>query len=203
LKEVIENKEQELKNTDKFKLADDKVASLQKAIQQTTKSKISPLSLPDFDISQVIDEVSPVLQTTVVSQIIEALKSDEVVSKWVEHGLSIHKDRELKNCAFCNQIIPQNRFSELEQHFNEDYQRLIEKLDSLKQKLENRKVTISFPDASSFYDDLAEEYLSIKKEAEQTITAFNQKLDFIISAVTKKEQKPFSKVDLEKIESAP
>jgi wobble nucleotide-excising tRNase len=200
LEEVIKNKEEEIKNANKYKLADDRVAALQKAIQQTTKSKINPLSLPDFDISQVVDEVRQALQTTVASQIIEALKSDEVVSKWVEHGLSIHKDRELKNCAFCNQVIPQNRFSELEQHFNEDYQRLIEKLDSLKQKLENRKVSISFPDASSFYDDLAEEYLSAKKEAEQTITAFNQKLDSIISAVTKKEQKPFSKVDLEKVE---
>lgn len=200
LEEVIKNKEEELKNVEKYKLADDRVANLQKAIQQTTKTKVTPLSLPNFDISEIVDEVSQALQTTVASQIIEALKSDEVVSKWVEHGLSIHKDRGLKNCAFCNQVIPQNRFSELEQHFNEDYQRLIKKLGSLKQKLENKKVSISFTDASSFYDDLAEEYIGTKKEAEQTITAFNQKLDFIISAVTQKEQKPFSKVDLEKVE---
>lgn len=200
LEEVIKNKENEFKNADKYKLADKRVVDLQKAIQQTTKSKVASLSLPNFDISKIVDEVSQALQTTVASQIIEALKSDEVLSKWVDHGLSIHKDRKLKNCAFCNQVIPQDRFLELEQHFNEDYQRLVEKLGSLKQKLEHKKVSISFPDASSFYDDLAEEYLSVRKEAKQTITAFNQKLDSIIFAVTQKEQKPFSKVDLEKVE---
>jgi len=200
LEKAIRNKEQDLKNDGRYKLANGKIAVLQKAIQQTTKPKVTPLSLPDFDISEIKGEIKQALQTTVASQIIEALKSDEVVSKWVEHGLSIHKDRKLKNCAFCNQVIPQNRFSELEQHFNEDYQHLIEKLGSLKKKLENKKIAISFPDASNFYDDLIEEYLSAKKEAEQAVRNFNQELDSIISAVERKEQSPFSKVDLVKSE---
>ncbi|GIW68770.1 hypothetical protein D6792_03035 [Candidatus Parcubacteria bacterium] len=198
LEKAIQDNVNELKsNVDKYKLAGDRVAILQKTIQQTTKPKVESLAFPDFDISETVSEVKKVLQTTVTSHIIESLKLDEMLNKWVEHGLSIHKERGLKNCAFCNQVIPHHRFSELEQHFNDDYQRLIEELSSLKQTLEGKKISISFPDASSFYDDLIEEYLNAKKEAEEIVKKFNQNIDSLISALVQKEQRPFSKVDLE------
>lgn len=197
LEETINNKSEELKTFDSYKLDKDRLVALQKAIQQTTKSTINPLPLPNFDISDILTEAKELLQKTVTSQIIEALKSDDALGKWVEHGLIIHKERELAICAFCNQTIPKNRLLDLENHFNQDYQNLIESVRHLKEKCSTRKVATNFPDASNFYEDLASEYLNKKKEAGGLIDAFSKRLDSVISVLERKEQNPFSQLNLE------
>lgn len=197
LEKTIGNKSEELKTPDNFKLDKDRLADIQKAIQQTIKLTIDPLPVPNFDIFEVLMEAKELLQKTATSQIIEALKSDETLGKWVERGLAIHKERELAICAFCNQTIPQNRLSDLEKHFNQDYQNLIESVMRLKEKCSTRKVAIKFPDASNFYEDMTSEYLNKKKEADDLIEAFNKRLDSIISVLEQKEQNPFSQLNLE------
>ncbi len=197
LERTINDKSDELKNPDNLKLKEDLLVAFQKAIQQTTKPAINSLRTPDFDISDILAEVKNNLEKTATSQIIEALRSDETISKWVERGLAIHKEKDLTTCAFCNQSIPATRLKDLENHFNEDYQNLLESLRQLKEKLVAQKVAITFPDASNFYDDLASNYLAKKKEAETSIQAFNQNLDTVISKLEEKEQKPFSRFNLE------
>ncbi|HAK88696.1 MAG TPA: hypothetical protein DHV16_07505 [Nitrospiraceae bacterium] len=197
LEEIISNKTEELKTPDNFKLDENRLAYLQKAIQQTTKQPISPLAAPNFDISDIMMEAKELLQKTAASQIIEALKSDEPLGKWVEHGITIHKERELAICAFCNQTIPQNRLSDLENHFNQDYQNLIEGVRQLKEKCSTRKIAINFPDASNFYEDMTSEYLNKKKEADDLIEIFNKRVDSVISILEQKEQKPFSHLNYE------
>jgi len=199
LEEAINNKSQELKNLDNFKLTEDRLATLQKAIQQTTKPSIKSLQEQNFDISDILVEVKDILQKTATSQIIEALRSDDIISKWVERGLILHKEKNLATCAFCDQVIPRNRLRDLENHFNEDYQKLIEAIGQLKKKLDAKKVAVAFPDASNFYDDLASKYLAKKKEAENSIQDFNQNIDAVISILEQKEQKPFSKFNLENL----
>ena len=197
LERILNDKSDELKNPDNLKLEKDRLVALQKAIQQTTKPTIDFLRMPDFSISDILTEIRDNLQKTATSQIIEALKSDETISKWVERGLAIHKEKGLTTCAFCNQSIPETRLKDLENHFNEDYQKLIEAIGQLKNKLVAKKVALTFPDASNFYDDLANKYLAKKKEAENSIQIFNQNLDTVISKLEQKEQKPFSKFNLE------
>ncbi|MEW5949675.1 MAG: AAA family ATPase [Thermodesulfobacteriota bacterium] len=197
LEKTIENKSEELKTPDKYKLDKDRLAALQKAIQQTTKPAITPLLIPNFDISDILTEAKDLLQKTATSQVIEALKSDETLGKWVEQGLTIHKERDFANCAFCNQPIPQNRLSDLENHFNQDYQNLIEAVRLLKNNCSTKKVAINFPDASNFYEDLASEYLNKKKETVDLIETFNKRLDTVISILEQKEQKPFSQLTME------
>ena len=194
LEKTIGTKSEEFKTLD---LDKDRLAALQKAIQQTTKPAINPLLVPNFDISDILTEAKALLQKTATSQIIEALKSDDALGKWVEHGLIIHKKRELAICTFCNQTIPQNRLSDLENHFNQDYQNLIEAVRQLKEKCSTRKVAINFADASNFYEDLASEYLNKKKETDDLIETFNKRLDSVISVLEQKEQKPFSQLNLE------
>jgi wobble nucleotide-excising tRNase len=197
LEEAINNKSEEFKTPDNFKLTEDRLATLQKAIQQTTKPTINSLQEQNLDISDILMEVKDILQKTATSQIIEALRSDDIISKWVERGLMLHKKKSLTTCAFCNQVIPQDRLRDLENHFNEDYQKLIEAIGQLKKRLVAKKLVITFPDASNFYDDLAGKYLAKKKEAETSIQGFNQNLDTVISILEQKEQKPFSKLNLQ------
>jgi wobble nucleotide-excising tRNase len=125
LENALNGKSDELQSSDDSKLESDRLATLQKEIQQTAKPAIITLSVPDLDVSSDLEETREILQKTAVSQIIEALKSDDIVSKWVEHGLFIHKDKDLATCAFCNQVKSPSRFSYFECQINKDYKKKI------------------------------------------------------------------------------
>ena len=200
LENKINKKEEDLrKDVRQYMLPEGQIVTLKKAIQQTVRREIDPLPPLDFNISELMEEAAKVLQTDISSQIIEELKSDERINKWVEQGLAIHKERKLEDCAFCNQTIPQGRLEELGHHFNKEYQEVVQRLASLKKGLESKKIKSSFPDASKFYDDLAEKYLCAKNKIEQTVDSFNKSLDSIIGLITEKEDKPFSRIGLEKL----
>ena len=181
-----------LKNPEQLKLLEDHLIDLNKSIQQASKIKISSLSTPKFDLSEIEKEVKNVLSKTVTSQVIERLQADEVINKWVEEGLQIHKDRSLEACAFCDQRIPADRFKNLENHFNDEYQRIIQTVLSLKHECESRRIKDTLPASSNFYDELSKNYLNEKKKAENAIESFNHRLDVILSVLEQKEQNPFS-----------
>jgi len=198
LENSIENNGEKLKYPDQLKLSEKRLSNLNKSIQQNSKIKISPLSISNFDLSELEKEVEDVLSKTVTSQMIEKLQADKEINKWVEEGLQIHKDRYLEVCAFCNQKIPVNRFKDLENHFSNEYRRMIQSVRKLKDRCASFRIKINLPASSNFYDELVDEYLEEKKKAEKAIKSFDYRLDIIVSVLEQKEQNPFSLSLLEK-----
>lgn len=192
---------EDLKTPDRFKLYDDRVTAIKKSILQVSLPKIDVLPLPDMDISDLEATVKDIVSKTVVSQVIDSLKADDVVSKWVETGLGVHKEKSLSICAFCNQTIPKGRFEDLEKHFNDEYQKTLQSVKSAKDLCKARRVSLLFPESSSLYDDLSSEYVLEKKKAEDAIKEFHQILDDLIFAIDQKEQNLFSQPSLKKIAS--
>jgi len=135
LENIIIRNLKQLKNNEILKLSDKRLSILQKSIQQTSKAKITEIKLPDFDISGFEKTVKDILSKKVISLVIEKLQTDEEINKWVEHGLQIHKDKSLDVCAFCNQKIPEKRFKDLENHFNDEYQNAIQSIKKIKRNV--------------------------------------------------------------------
>lgn len=198
LETSIKNNTQKLENPDQLKLSEKRLSNLNKSIQQTSKDKINPLSMPNFDLSELDNEVRDVLSKAVTSQVLEKLKADEVVNKWVEEGLQIHRDKSMEVCAFCEQKIPANRFKDLENHFSAKYQIMIQSVQKLKDTCASRKIKVDLPVSSNFYDELVNEYLEGKKKPEKSIESFDSRLDVMLSVLEQKEQNPFSSPLLEK-----
>lgn len=192
LEEEIKNNLEKLNKPETLKLLEDRITAIKKSIVQTSKAKIDILSSPSFDRLNLEKEISDILVRTVVSKVLEKLKEDEVISKWVEKGLEIHKDKVLDVCAFCNQKIPLNRSNELENHFNQEYQKTLHIVQDLKNKCNSMRVSVVFPESSNLYDDLATEYISQKKKAENAIAEFHEVLDYLISILEQKERNLFS-----------
>ena len=201
LEESIKNNLGKLSKAESLKLSEERIVAIKKSIVQTSQMKIDILSLPSFDILNLEKEISDILKKKIVSKIIKKLEKDEVVSKWVEKGLEIHKDKVLDVCAFCNQKIPQARVKDLENHFNDEYQKTLRTVQDLKNMCNFRRVSFVFPESSNFYDDLATEYVSEKKKAENAISEFHKVLDFMISILEQKEQNIFSQPILNKTAS--
>lgn len=199
LEDEIRRNAEKLRKPEDLKLSDDRLRVLQKSIPQTSKATISLLSVPDFDLSELENEARNVLSKTVTSQVIEKLQADEVVNNWVERGLQIHKDKSLEFCAFCEQKIPTRRFEDLENHFNDEYQRMIQSVQKLKDRCGSHRVNVKFPESSNFYDDLVSDYHRQRKNAENAIGTFNKGLDLMISVLEQKERNPFSRLLLEEI----
>lgn len=199
LESEIKNKSKEFNDFCNLILEEDHLVALQNAIQETTKPPIETLRIPNFDISDIIFEARSILQKTATSQIIEGLKEDNKISKWVEQGLFIHQEKKSTTCIFCNQAISKNRLKDLENHFNDEYRKLIEKLGWLKSRLVDIKVKVEFPDTSKFYDELVDQFSEKKKEVETIIKTFNQNLDKIISIIEQKEQNPYLIVSLDNV----
>lgn len=169
----------------------DKLGPLQKSIQQTSKEKITVLSTPNTDLSLEVSEVTDLVNRAITSQVIESLKSDEEISKWVEHGLGLHKYRGFTVCTFCSQQIPTERFVALENHFNLEYQKTLDDIKLLREKLHLKRITVSFSDASAIYEDLSSEYILGKSKAEQFVEDFNSNLDLLLSALDAKKNNLF------------
>ena len=193
----IRNNIQKLEKLDQLKLSEKRLSDLNKSIQQTNMDKISPISVPNFDMSELKKEVRDVLSKTVTSQVIEKLQADEIVNKWVENGLQIHKERSLNVCTFCDQKIPPERITDLENHFNDEYQRMIQLVRDLKDRCEARRIKVNFPESSNFYAELISAYLEKKENALKVVYSFNENLDMILSVLEQKEQNPFSLLSLE------
>ena len=200
LEEMIRNNAKKLENREDFKLSDERLLVLKKSIQQTSKENIPDLVLPNFDLTELENEVKVILLKKVTSQIIQKIQTDEEINKWVERGLQIHKDKSLNVCAFCNQKIPVKRFEDLENHFNDEYRKMIQSIIELKDKCNLLRVDVRFPESSGFYDDLVDEYINGKKNAENAIGSFHKTLDSMITVLGKKERNPFTQLSLKEEE---
>src|SRR3989344_5869352 len=196
LEKAIRDNEEKLKDPDALKLDEERVVALKKSISQVSGKELAAITIPNLDLSELENEVKDILAKAITSKVIESLKSDTDISKWVEHGLGIHKNKKLKNCAFCDQEIPSARLDALESHFNEEYQKTIETIQLLKKKSNGLEPILSFPDSSNLYEDLVPDFLLEKEAAERTIKEFNTRLADIVIALEQKEKNLFTQPTL-------
>ena len=109
-------------------LADEQIVELKASLKEETKQipHISEHSLPSFeDINQRIKVI--VEQQIMSSGKIEELVRNAVANKWVEEGCKLHEGKE--TCLFCGGEITNNRWAELERHYDEATRKLKDKAE--------------------------------------------------------------------------
>ncbi len=176
----------------------------QKGMQ--VKASIPKVSISISNIQNLCLQTLGLLKKTIVSQIINDLKSDHEVSDWVHQGLSLHKGVHKTNiCRFCKNELSQKRREELEAHFNdafESFQRNIEQTIENIQTQQQFLGRSEFPDEARFYDKLSNKAREAIEFAKQRIVAINSMLDQFNSALEEKKSAPFKPLTLEVSESA-
>lgn len=71
--------------------------------------------------SEVVAELTP---KTAQEGALKRLVENPEISKWVEHGIVLHRDHSSETCEYCAQPIPAARLEALAQHFSAADQRL-------------------------------------------------------------------------------
>ena len=167
----------------------------------TLKPKVSELTdaLPDFQ--SIPESISQLLKTTVVSSVIDALKDDAQLAGWIQQGLALHRERSAERCQFCEQPMPRERLAALEGHFNDQYERFIQRLEGEidKRKAESRALAEAerqLPPKADIYDDLGSAFESAQTELTGALKSAQGFLNDAVQALEDKKQRPFEHVEL-------
>ena len=166
----------------------------------TTKPKVEEIfySLPDFNL--ISDWLSELLETTVVSATIEALKRDPRLANWTRQGLAMHREQDAALCLFCEQPLPRYRLAALEKHFSAQYEQFIQRIDEKINELqyESRALNkLQLPAKEQLHDDFGSDFQPLKTALEQAQEATNSFLQAAVSALTDKRGRVFEHVELE------
>lgn len=185
---------------DSHLLAGDERERLLSQSRATQKTSIREIQYHLPDLHKLAEEARLLMQKSVVSSAIDALKADPQLSSWIRSGLGLHQQREAEHCLFCEQPLPDDRITALETHFSTEYEQLLRQLDMQIEQLEAaaRSISqVSLPNRAEFYEDLATDFDHAKAEFKKTANAVNDYLATLIEALKDKKQKVFEAQRLE------
>jgi wobble nucleotide-excising tRNase len=111
-------------------LSDVEHSKLMHQKESQSKPPLAKIVLPDPGLTEFVRRARSLLQETAVSKTIANLLKNKAVARWVEDGVLLHSgDNASKTCRFCDQPLPANRIRDLQAHFNDEYKKLIKKID--------------------------------------------------------------------------
>lgn len=149
-------------------------------------------------LPQLHTEVAAALASTITSAAIESLSHDPARSEWVRNGLNLHRERTAETCLFCEQPLPVGRLLVLQSHFNEEYDRFLERFDTqigdLKQ-LSKQASDLQFPDRMALYENLTAEYESLRAAIQTMLGKVSRFLTVLVQVLTEKRSKPFKSIE--------
>lgn len=163
----------------------------------TAKDEISEIQFTIPNLVDIKTATEVVLARTVVSEVIDTLKSLPRVNTWVEQGLRLHKELELDLCQFCEGPLPDGRIKTLNKHFSGEYEAVANLISNARASIAAHLATIgklTFPDTARVYDDFAEPYrlaLGDIIEAKGAIEGFLKNCD---SALQRKQGNLFETI---------
>lgn len=170
----------------------DNLKELTETIKEVSKKPIEDHQLTIPNLKEFLLEVNNILEKTVeFSNKCEELDSIEK-EHFARQGKELHEEGQ--KCLFCQGIITKDRLERLNQHFNEEYQKLEKEISSF--KLE--KITLSKLNQQDFYAKFSTAELNheiLQKEVE-----INEFIEIIQKSIAKKKNnitEVFDHLDIE------
>lgn len=122
---------------------DEQLTQLGKLISEKILHPISAIQTPKLNFQDLaIKAEALVTQKISESDKIEELVKDAVLNRWVNEGRTHHKSKRNK-CAFCDNSISEDRWKDLEKHFDEESEYLEKNIDALIASIGTEKIVAS------------------------------------------------------------
>lgn len=194
---------QKVQNPNYQKTTDEQLAQHEKLISEKTLQPVSPPYLPGLKFEDLATETEAlVIKKISESDKIEILVKDAVLNRWVNDGRTHHKGKRDK-CAFCDNPIAEDRWKELEKHFDEESERLEKDIDALIDKIGRERNTASAAlsiNRSGFYSKFHNQLDELTRTLKDAVGKYDNALDKLITQLkARKEdilnQKAFEKPD--------
>ncbi|MBS1130217.1 MAG: hypothetical protein H6R16_1219 [Proteobacteria bacterium] len=137
------------------------LVNITNAAKPDQKNRIE-LSITKLNVdifSKAKTRLDEILTASVVSQAIRRLNENQDIKEWVETGLGLHRHHESNVCEFCGNRIPEERIKKLDEHFNDSYRLLKERLEKADTWISSQVIQpIPFPPLSDFYEEFKSAY---------------------------------------------
>lgn len=136
---IVKLKDDIKKVTTSFEMIDDdRIAEIDSLLKEQVKPNINSIFKSDIDISSISNEARELVTKKISnSNKIEQLLKDAVLNTWVKKGKELHEGK-LDRCSFCGNIISTDRWEELKSHYDEESEKLEERINSLIDKIEQK-----------------------------------------------------------------
>jgi len=130
-------------------------------IYRSKKAEKVNFEAPQLKLSTFISDVRDILaQKVTAQQIIEKLKANPELSDWVREGIDLHKNKRV--CQFCGNPLRLERLEELNKHFSEEFNKLMnqikEKGKEISDHIEEIK-NLNFPDRARLFENLQSDFV--------------------------------------------
>ncbi|WP_298824237.1 AAA family ATPase [uncultured Capnocytophaga sp.] len=178
--------------TEKNFLTEKEKADKLALLKETIKIQISPIIAPEIDLQTLNNKVKEVVTRLITpSNKIEELVKIAVLNRWVKEGRKIHKENDLKECSFCGNKISEERWEELDKHFDEESEKLEKEIDSMLQEVDSYVTKISdvLPiDKNLFYTNFQNELEQLIEEKDNCIKKIVKELNSLKKILESRKQ---------------
>lgn len=148
---------------------------------------------PALGFSDLQNKTKEIVERKITAQkIIEELKNNENLNKWVNEGRVLHKGKD--KCSFCGNDLPSDLFQKLDQHFSTEYEQLEKDIQDLLTNIESQKTTSStfvLPTKGEFYKEFISEYEKLQKEFNSLTKKYGENIEELSKSLKSKKAKPF------------
>lgn len=172
-----------------------------KDAQPRESIRVSNVQFPD--LTTLRNEAREALNRTVVSNVIGKLAANPDLSAWVRHGLTIHTHAgDSDTCKFCEQPLPASRLRRLEAHFNDEFRRFAQELQSLTGRIQAAASgldNISLVESGVLYPEFRQEYEQARLNFELNLGNVKHALLALSDAVKTKQSHVFEPLELERL----
>lgn len=186
------------KNTNEFILDKTRYDNLLRFIRSERKTKISHIDIKFSSVNSLVEEARRICGFTIATRVIKYLESNPDVNKWVWEGLELHRKYKTQKCLFCDQLLLETRIRDLEEHFNDEYKKLMDDLEKIVEKIDQTKRNaemIKLPDEEKFYPDLRNDFRKIRFMFEDHLKKYISHLESLKDVLLVKKNNPFRKID--------
>lgn len=119
-------------------LTDDEVTQKLNLLNERANADIPEIAKPNLDLNTLNTKAKELVTKSISSSNkIEQLLKDAILNRWVKEGRQIHKDI-LEQCSFCGNDISQERWNELDSHFDEESEKLEKEIETLIAEIETK-----------------------------------------------------------------
>ena len=163
------------------------------AVRATPKSPVQTPYGITLD-KTIINDVECVLSESPVFTFIEQLQENRTLRDWVQRGYEVHKTSQTKICEFCHSPIPPDRWSDLENYFNDSLSNFKKHIEAVLLKLNSLRgqyveYSANLPHKEQLFDEFAVEYEKYKSDAKAFCEACVEFIDSTIKLVKVKSDR--------------
>lgn len=169
------------------KLMEDEIEIRKKLLKEDARIEIPKIPHLIDEFIELAKQANALLSSKIIpSAPIMDLINNKILQTWVREGISLHKGKR-ESCGFCGKTIDNELWIKLDNHFNQESEKLRNEIDLLMKKLQILYGRISdykrpdvnelYVDNQSRYMDLLQDYEEVKEEFLSAIILFKTELE--------------------------